>query len=143
MKLSITRLNPSVTLPEYKTPGSVGFDLAAEETTLVASKTIALIPTGLVVKVPEGFMLMLASRSSTPLKKGLSPPHGIGVLDQDYCGPNDEVKIMVYNFTDSPVTIERGERIAQGVVVRIDRCEIIESSLTTDQSRGGYGSTGQ
>ena len=86
-------------------------------------------------------MLTVASRSSTPKKKGLLTPHGIGIIDQDYCGPEDEIKIQVYNFTDEPVTIERGDKIAQGVFVRVDTFEWEEVDVMTGESRGGFGST--
>lgn len=143
MKLPITKLVPDAQLPEYKTKGSAGFDLSATETVVIAPKTIGMIPTGLVAKVPEGHMLMICSRSSTPIKKGLTPPHGVGILDQDYCGPKDEIRVMVYNFLETSVTVEKGERIAQGVIVKIEQCEIVDTPISTQESRGGFGSTGQ
>jgi len=94
------------------------------------------------VEVPEKYMLVVASRSSTPRKKGLTPPHGFGIIDHDYCGPEDEIKVMVYNFTDKVVKIEKGEKIAQGVFVRIDKFEWEEVDEIKGESRGGFGSTG-
>lgn len=87
-------------------------------------------------------MLVVASRSSTPIKKGLTPPHGFGIIDHDYCGPTDEIKVLVYNFTDQPVQITRGEKIAQGVFVKVDRFEWNEVETIDKESRGGFGSTG-
>jgi len=87
-------------------------------------------------------MLCLASRSSTPLKKGLSTPHGFGVIDLDYHGPNDELKIQFFNFTDKEVTIARGERVAQGIFLRVDRFDFKEVDHIEATSRGGFGSTG-
>jgi len=130
-------------MPEYKTSGAVAFDLSARENLTIAAKQIALVPTGLVVKIPAGHMLLIASRSSLPLKKGLMLANGVGIIDQDYCGPEDELKIQVFNFTDSPVSVERGDRLAQGIVVRIERCNLIEKPIETKESRGGFGSTGQ
>ena len=87
-------------------------------------------------------MLVLASRSSTPRKKGLMPPHGIGVVDLDYHGPEDELGIQVYNFSNEEVVIKRGEKIAQGIFVRVDKFEFEESEGNLkDVSRGGFGST--
>lgn len=142
MHLPITKIRPEAVMPAYKTSGAAGFDLAAVETVTIAPKTITLISTGLVAAVPEGYMLMLCSRSSTPLKKGLTPPHGVGILDSDYRGPTDEIKIMVYNFLDTPVTVEKGERIAQGIIIKAEQCELVDSPISTESSRGGYGSTG-
>lgn len=142
LKVRIQRVDKGLPLPVYETQGSVGFDLLARETVCVEPGRIELIPANAIVEVPEGYMLMVASRSSTPKKKGLTPPHGFGVIDRDYCGPQDEIKIQVYNFSDQPVTVERGEKIAQGVFVRVDRFEFEEVDGIRDASRGGFGSTG-
>jgi dUTP pyrophosphatase len=141
MKLEITRLDPSLPMPKYETPGSCAFDVASAADTVVQPGALALIPTGLIVRVPDGHVLILASRSSSP-KKGLQPPHGIGVIDRDYCGPNDEMKVLVWNYTASPVTVTRGERIAQGLVMPAVTCDIAEVPRPEGASRGGYGSTG-
>lgn len=142
MKVRIQRIDKDLSLPIYETDGSVGFDLLAREDTMVNAKSIALIPANVIVEVPKNFMLVVASRSSTPRKKGLLTPHGIGIIDHDYCGPTDEIKIQVYNFTDAPVTIKRGEKIAQGVFVHIDKFEWEEAEKIRENSRGGFGSTG-
>lgn len=142
MKARIKRLDTSLPLPQYETQGSVGFDLIAREQVEIQPKKIALIPGNVIIETPEGYALILASRSSTPKKKGLSFPHSIGVIDQDYCGPEDEVKIQVYNFTDTPVIVERGEKIAQAMFVRVDRLEWEEVSEISRETRGGFGSTG-
>ncbi|HSD12640.1 MAG TPA: dUTP diphosphatase [Patescibacteria group bacterium] len=142
MELRVTRVDKSLPLPKYETPGACAFDVFARETTVVAPKSLGFIPTGLVVCVPEGHTLLLASRSSTPKKKGLLIPHGIGIVDQDYCGPDDEMKVQVWNFTDAPVTVERGERVAQAMLVPIVRCALVDVAPRADKSRGGFGSTG-
>lgn len=141
-KVRIQRVDRSLPLPVYETAGSVGFDLLARETVTVAPGSIELIPGNVIVEVPMGTMLAVASRSSTPRKKGLTQPHGFGIIDHDYCGPQDEVKIQVYNFSSAPVTVERGEKIAQGVFVKIDKFEWDEVELIREESRGGFGSTG-
>lgn len=142
MKVLIKRIDQSLPLPRYETAGSVGFDLIARENITVEAGKISLIPANVIVKVPEGYMLLLASRSSTPLKKGLLPPHGVGIIDLDYHGPEDELKVQVYNFTEQAVTVVRGDRIAQGVFVKIDRFEFEETEGLSKISRGGFGSTG-
>jgi dUTP pyrophosphatase len=142
MKLAVTRIDQALPLPKYETPGACAFDVFARETAVIAPKTLGFIPTGLVVCVPEGHALLLASRSSTPKKKGLLIPHGMGIVDQDYCGPEDEMRVQVWNFTDSPVTVERGERVAQAMLVPVVRCELVETAPATEKSRGGFGSTG-
>jgi dUTP diphosphatase len=141
MRLTITRLSPSVPLPVYATPGSAAFDLAAAEDVEIPAGQIRLIGTGLVIKVPDGHFLAIIARSSTPLKRGLQVANGVGVIDSDYCGPADEVRIQVLNFTDKTVVIARGDRIAQAVVLAAPRVDFEEAETAT-QSRGGFGSTG-
>lgn len=142
MELHVTRTDKSLPLPKYETPGACAFDVFARETVTVAPRSLGFIATGLVVCVPEGHTLLLASRSSTPKKKGLLIPHGVGIVDQDYCGPDDEMKVQVWNFTDAPVTVERGERVAQAMLVPIVRCALKEVEPNESKSRGGFGSTG-
>lgn len=142
MKVKIKRIDKSIELPIYQTAGSVGFDIMVREKTTIAAKSIELLPGNVIVDVPDGYMLAIASRSSTPRKKGLIPPHGLGIVDQDYCGPEDEVKVLVYNFLDQDVVVEKGERIAQGLFVRVDKFEWQEVDEIATESRGGYGSTG-
>jgi dUTP pyrophosphatase len=129
-------------MPVYQTAGAAGFDLAASAEVTVAPGAIVLIPTGLVVEVPQGHFLGIFARSSTPLKKGLMVANGVGVLDSDYCGPTDELKIQVMNVTTAPVTVAKGDRIAQGVVMPFVRVEIEDGTGATAASRGGFGSTG-
>ena len=141
MKVKIKRIDKSLPLPIYETAGSVGFDLLAREDMEVLPREIKLIPGNVIVEVPMGYSLIVASRSSTPRKMGLTKPHGIGIIDQDYCGNEDEVKIQVLNFTDKPVTVKRGDKIAQGLFVRVDRLEFEEVDDMANKSRGGFGST--
>lgn len=140
-KVKIKRIDKSLPLPIYETQGSVGFDLLAREDMTINPGEIARIPGNVIVQVPQGYMLLLASRSSTPVKKGLTKPHGIGVIDQDYCGENDELLIQVYNFTNEPTHVAKGEKIAQGVFVKVDQLEFTEVDEMQSPSRGGFGST--
>ena len=138
----IRRLNPSVELPAYATTGSAAFDLAASEATLIAPAEVRLVPTGLVIEVPEGMFLAVFARSSTPLKKGLMVANGVGVVDSDYCGPRDELKIPVVNITTASVEVRPGDRIAQGIVLPAPRVTWEEVTELKAESRGGFGATG-
>lgn len=142
MKVKIFRKDSTIPLPAYKTPGSVAFDLAASQDTTIPPHEIRLIPTGLVICTPPGHMLLVATRSSTPMKKGLMLANGIGIVDQDFCGPEDEIRIQVYNFTDQPVEIKKGDRLAQGLFLKLDRVKWEEVNTLSPKSRGGFGSTG-
>jgi len=86
-------------------------------------------------------MLLVTLRSSTPRRKGLLVPHGVGIIDQDYCGEGDEIMLQVYNFLDEAVTVQRGERIAQGIFVPIMQVNWNEVD-EVGKGRGGFGSTG-
>ena len=141
MDVKIKRIDKSLSLPVYETGGAVGFDLLAREEVTVEPQSIALIPSNVIVETPEGYALIIAARSSTPRKHGLSIPHGIGIIDQDYCGKEDEVKIQMMNFTKQSVTIKKGTKIAQGLFVRVDRLEFEEVDEIKKESRGGFGST--
>jgi dUTP pyrophosphatase len=140
--VNIRRLDPDLPLPAYASGGSVGFDLYCREDTIVEPGQIVLLPTGVAVATPEGYMLLVTLRSSTPRRKGLSAPHGIGVIDQDYRGDGDEILCQVYNFTQQPVQVRRGERVAQGIFVRVDRAEWLEVPAMDAPTRGGFGSSG-
>jgi dUTP pyrophosphatase len=139
----IRRLDPSVELPAYATPGSAAFDLAASETLVIAPGEVRLVPTGLVIQVPAGMFLGVFARSSTPLKKGLMVANGVGVVDSDYCGPTDEIKVPTINITSSPVEIKRGDRIAQGILLPSPQIEWEEVTELATTSRGGFGGTGR
>lgn len=143
MNINIKRIDTSLPLPEYQTKGAVAFDLYARTTEIIPARSLALIPTNFIIKTPEGYMLMLTARSSLAKKKGLMMANGVGTIDQDYCGDTDELKLNVYNFTDSEVTVEKGERLAQGIFVKIDRAEWNEVERMSTESRGGFGTTGQ
>ncbi len=142
MHVQISRIDPTLPLPSYQSNGAAGFDFVTRETTVIAPKSIGLVPGNVIVKVPQGYALIVVPRSSLPRKKGLICPHSLGVIDQDYHGPKDEIFVQVQNITDQPVTVERGERIAQGLFVRVDRAEWTEVDDHGAETRGGFGSTG-
>jgi len=142
MKIRIRRLDATVPLPTYATAESAGFDLSASAEVTVAPRQIALIPTGLVIEVPPGYFLGIFARSSTPLKRGLMVANGVGVIDPDYAGPNDEVRIQVLNISTSDVTIKPGDRLAQGIVLPAPRVTWEEATNLRQETRGGFGSTG-
>jgi dUTP pyrophosphatase len=130
-----------VAVPARETHGSAGFDLAASADITIAPQQIVLVPTGLIIRVPDGYFLGIFARSSTPLKRGLVVPNGVGIVDSDYSGPDDEIKIQVYNITSEPVHLKKGDRIAQGIFLQFAAPEW-EEGEPTEKTRGGFGSTG-
>jgi len=142
MRLKIRRLDSTIPLPTYGTDDSAGFDLAAAHELSVEPRQIALVRTGLVIEVPAGHFLGIFARSSTPLKRGLMVANGVGVLDPDYSGPDDEVLIQVLNFTDAVVHVRRGDRLAQGIILPAPRVTWQEVGTIREVARGGFGATG-
>ncbi len=139
--VAIKRIDTSLPLPVYATAGSVGFDLLCREDVEILPRQIELIPGNVIVRIPAGYFLLLTLRSSTPRRKSLLIPNGVGIIDQDYCGEGDELKVQVLNFSEEAVQVKKGERIAQGLflpVMRVDWEEVNE----VGQGRGGFGSTG-
>ena len=142
IKVNIKRIDQDLPLPIYQTDGSVAFDLSSREDIEILPKELARIPSNIIVQTPPGCMLLLVPRSSLPAKKpGLIIPHGIGIIDQDYCGPNDELLFQVYNVSDKLINIKRGERIAQAVFVKVAKAEFEEVKEIAVASRGSFGST--
>ncbi len=142
MQVKIKRVDATLPLPTYHTTGACTFDIYARETTVVPAGTLAHIPSNLIIEVPSGYVLQLSLRSSTPKRLGLLMPNAPGLIDQDFCGPTDEIKVAVVNFTTEDVPIERGVRFAQGTFVKIDRAEWQETDVIRTTDRSGFGSTG-
>ena len=142
MEVSLSRIDQTLPLPRYESSGAVGFDFVTRQTTVIEPGAIALVPGNVIVKVPEGYALLVLPRSSLPRKKALVCPHSIGVIDQDYHGEKDEILVQVQNIGQTPVTVERGERIAQGMFVKVERTEWKEVETHGKETRGGFGSTG-
>ena len=141
MKIKIKRIDKSLPLPVYETEGAVGFDFTARVTTTIPPREVSMIPCNVIIQTPPGYMLLMASRGSTPRKKGLTPPNGVGIIDQDFAGPDDELMYICYNFTDKPTTVERGEKVAQGVFVKVEKGNWVEIDEVQTPTRGGFGST--
>ena len=142
MRLKIKRLDAGVGLPHAATGRAAGFDLASAVDIEIPPRSIRLVGTGLVIAVPEGYFLGIFARSSTPLKRGLMVANGVGVIDADYCGPGDEIKVQLLNFTDAPVHVKRGDRLEQGIVLPSPSIEWNEVEDMGEPTRGGFGSTG-
>lgn len=143
MNITIKRIDKTLPLPKYETKGSVAFDLYARVDMTLHPFNPTIIPTNFIIQVPEDYALILASRSSTPLKKGLMLANSIGVIDQDYCGEKDEIGLQMLNFTQQDVEIKKGDRIGQALIVPIARIDQFDEVEEMDKnSRGGFGSTG-
>jgi dUTP pyrophosphatase len=141
VKLKIKRFDKTLPLPIHKTSGAVAVDLYSRLDVEIKPKEIAYIPMNVVIKIPDGYFVLLAPRSSTH-KLGLQGINGVGIFDRDYCGNNDEYNFAAYNFTDNTVKIEKGTRLCQLLLIKCENFEFDEVDEMEDVSRGGFGSTG-
>lgn len=140
MKVKIKLVDASMPAPEYKTKGAVGFDLYLRKDEIVLPGEVKLFPSNLIMKVPKGHFLLINPRSSTPHKFGLLV--FTGIIDQDYCGEEDEFNIQVMNITKKKMKIERGTRIAQGILIKMSHATFTQVKKMGKTSRGGFGTTG-
>ncbi len=127
--------------PDYGSERAAGLDFFASETTTINPGEHALVHTGVVMRLAAGHYLEIAARSSTFRKKRLILTNGIGIIDEDYCGIDDEIMFSYLNAGNEPATIHAGEAIGQGVVKHRLRAEL-EPFTPARESRGGFGSTG-
>lgn len=141
MRVRLHRASQDTAVPVYRTRGSVGFDIAVAQDVGLDPGEITFAPTGITVEVPHGWALLVCLRSSTPTRHGVIQPHGIGVVDQDYCGPEDELLLQLLNYTQRPVEIAACTAVAQGIFVRVATAAWEEFN-PSGTSRGGLGSTG-
>lgn len=129
-------------LPKYQTAGSSGLDLHAniEKPIIMNKNDIVLIPTGLFIEIPEGYEAQVRSRSSLALKNGIFCLNSPATIDSDYRG---ELKIILASLTDTPFTINHGDRIAQLVFSKVEKAYFEETNSLSDTQRGegGFGST--
>lgn len=141
MKVRIKRFDKSLPLPEYKTKGAACFDFTARTSAEIPPREIKYIPLNVAIDHPAGHMLIMAARSSLH-KKGVMLANNVGIGDEDFSGNEDEYHAALFNFTDKPVHIEKGERITQGFFRKYDKAEWEEVGDLGNASRGGFGTTG-
>lgn len=146
-RLGIIRLDHSrgLDLPSYETTGSAGLDLRAavpdDRQIVLLPGRRALVPTGLIFEIPEGYEAQIRPRSGLAFKHGITCLNTPGTIDSDYRG---EVKVLLINLGDDDFRIERGMRIAQAVISPVVQAVIDERDAVTETARGegGFGSTG-
>lgn len=142
VKIKITKLDPSIELPTYAYSGDAGLDIRANEDAVLQPFERRLIGTGIAIAIPEGFAGFIQPRSGLALKQGLSMANTPGLVDSHYRG---ELKVVAINLDpEKPITIERGERIAQLVIQQVPVVHLIEVDELdeTDRGEAGFGSSG-
>ncbi len=148
MKLQIKplsdKIGTDIPLPYYATTGAAAMDLHAciDGPVVIPGGERALIPTGLAVAIPEGYVGIVAVRSSIGIKNGVTLANGIGVIDSDYRGP---LGVGLFNTNREPYTVQPGDRIAQLMLLPVVQAELelVEALSETARGAGGIGSTGR
>ena len=142
--VAVVRLDPDLPLPAYAHPGDAGADLVARiEVLLEPNGGRAMVPTGISLALPEGYAGFVQPRSGLALRHGVTCLNTPGLIDSGY---RDEVAVLLVNTDpEVPYRVQRGDRIAQLVVQRVESVPFVEvGSLDgTDRGRGGFGSTGR
>ncbi|MEE8703672.1 MAG: dUTP diphosphatase [Olsenella sp.] len=142
VRLRVRRLDAGVELPAYAYEGDAGLDLRSAEDVTLEPGERRLVSTGLAVAIPDGYAGFVMPRSGLALREGLSMANTPGLIDAHYRG---ELKICAVNLDPKrPIRIERGERVAQLVILKVPRVELVEVSALdeTDRGTGGFGSSG-
>ena len=136
--------NRDIPLPCYMTAQSAGMDICAalEDDLELSPGQICLVPTGFSMALPEGFEAQIRPRSGLAVKYGLTIVNAPGTIDADYRG---EVKVALINLGPQPVTLQRGDRIAQMVIQQVfqARIRVVQKLDATERSSGGFGHTGR
>jgi dUTP pyrophosphatase len=140
--IAVQQIDPDLPLPAYAHPGDAGADLVAGVDVDLAPGERALIPTGIAIALPDGYVALIHPRSGLAAKHGLSIVNTPGTVDAGYRG---EIKVLLINHDPvEAITLRRGDRIAQLVVQRVERARFEAVTALPDSVRGsgGYGSTG-
>jgi dUTP pyrophosphatase len=142
LPVPVVRLDPDLPLPSYAHPGDAGADLVTRVDVTLQPGERALVPTGIALAVPEGYVALVHPRSGLAARHGLSIVNTPGTIDAGYRG---EVSVLLVNHDlVEPITLRRGDRVAQLVFQRVEQAAFSEVEVLPDSARGvgGYGSTG-
>ena len=142
LEIRVQRLDADLPLPGYAHPGDAGADLVTTVDVSLAPGERAMVPTGIALALPDGYVALVHPRSGLAARHGLSIVNTPGTVDAGYRG---EIKVMLINHDPrEPIELRRGDRIAQLVVQRFERARFVEVDVLPESARGagGYGSTG-
>jgi dUTP pyrophosphatase len=140
--LDVRRLDPGLPLPAYAHPGDAGLDLFAADTTVLQPGERALVPCGIAIAIPQGYVGLVHPRSGLAVDHGLTVLNAPGTIDAGYRG---EVKVLLVNLGQDTVEVQHSQRIAQLVIMPIGAVTVREVDLldVTSRGDGGFGSTGR
>lgn len=140
MKLKVKKTHPDAKLPQYATAGDAGMDLFASEAITLNPGEFIGVSTGVAMEIPDGFVGLIWDKSGLSIKNGLKQMGG--VIDSSYRG---EVKVGMVNLSDKKFTFEKGHKVAQMLIQKVEHVDIEEAEELSDTERGtgGFGSTGK
>jgi dUTP pyrophosphatase len=141
MRIPLKRLDPDLPIPAHAHPGDGGIDLYAREAAALEPGERGIVPTGVAVAIPEGFAGLVTPRSGLAARSGLGVVNSPGLVDSGYRG---EIKVILVNLGSEEIQIERGDRVAQMVVVPVEsqEFEVVDELPESSRGSGGFGSTG-
>jgi dUTP pyrophosphatase len=143
LQVLITRLDPDLPLPSYAKGGDAGADIYSRIDFTLAPGERALVPTGIAIALPDGFVALVHPRSGLAIKHGVTMVNAPGTVDAAYRG---ELQCILINHDPKEsITFKRGDRIAQLVFQRVERADFVEVTSLPGSGRGegGFGSTGR
>jgi dUTP pyrophosphatase len=143
VEVLITRLDKSVPLPTYSKPGDAGADITTRVDVELKPGERALVPTGISIALPDGYVALVHPRSGLAIKHGVTMVNAPGTVDAGYRG---ELSCILINHDPTePVTFKKGDRIAQLVIQKVERAVFTEVEYLpgSDRGTGGFGSTGR
>ncbi len=142
MRLQMTLLDPGLPSPSYAHPGDAGLDLAAARAVTLKPGQRALVPTGVAVAIPPGYAGLILPRSGRAFKEGMALANSPGLIDSGYRG---ELKVVLVNLDlEEPIYVDRGDKIAQLVIQRIENVELelVDKLPSSERGSRGFGSSG-
>jgi dUTP pyrophosphatase len=140
LRIKVKKINADLPIPAYQTEGSSGLDLHASEDCLLASGDFEMVPTGIALEIPYGYEGEVRARSGLAAKFGIGVLNSPGTIDSDYRG---EIKVILFNFGKKDFEIKKGDRIAQLIISKVERIDLVEVKdlESTKREDGGFGST--
>ena len=142
MRIEIQLLDPDIEIPSYAKPGDAGLDLRSRVDMKLEPGMRALVPTGLAIAIPEGYVGLVHPRSGLAIKNGISMVNTPGTIDSGYRG---EIAVILINHDrEETFEIKRGDRIAQLVIQQVEIAELVavQELPTSQRGVGGFGSSG-
>ncbi len=140
--IRVVKLNENAVIPSYETTEAAGFDLRSSHAGMVPPNGVLLVGTGLAMEIPEGYELQIRPRSGLALKNKITVLNSPGTIDSDYRG---EIKVILINHGNYPFSFTTGQRVAQGVLMKLPERPIFyetQELSETIRGEGGFGSTG-